>query len=1447
MPSPARVPLALACAAVALLAALLLPARPAAAAAAHVVEVDWHGDGADKTPGDGTCRTADGHCTLRAAIQTANESTDESFVIFAEGLAPIRPETPLPALSTGGTIDGVGEDGEPGVVLDGIALDPPADGNPGGGGFEVDGPAGIALTGSGATVVGLNIQHVPGPAVKVRGAAGATVARNWLGTTEDGMGDTGRTLDGRERSVGVLVEQSTGTVVGGSAFEEGNVVGGTQIGIMVGGNTSATKVLRNTVGMSADGTEPLGNDVFGILTTSGPRQSFPTDITIDANLIAATGQTPEAPEPDIAEGIAILRSSGVLVSRNRIGFDGSGRYVTGRDDEHLPFGTTGAAVYVEESVGVRIGGVYPGGQSGYGNQIAASDREGIRVWDAVADITIQNNTIGLDATGADDSDEDGAATGNGGDGIKIDGTGDVAPATGIKIGGTGPLEGNTIGGNDGWAIALRGAMDQPQVVGNTLGMAKNATVAAPDGEGGILTTWYGSSPEQPYAPYLHGNRIGAEPYGMRLRTGEYASVAANGIGYGVASAGSSALFPTEVGIWVDGARGTSVGGNGANRVIGSTMYGVLVTDPHSVDTAIRGNEIGFFPGAAFKPEYANRWGIAVADTTDGPWTTVPAPTGTIVGGEIEGQGNVIAGGDAGVYLKGASDQLTKVLGNTVGADAAGKLAPVKDGIVAGAPNSFIGAAKFGNAVVGATHAGVRVLAGAYGTEVAGNVLGLARDGYGNRHGVLIEGSGAFVGAGRSWSEPLPKDCRADTGCNEITGSARAAITVAGGTGSVLRGNRFRENPLNIDLLDADADEEPHANALDRKDADTGPNGLVNRPTVVQRVGDAVTGQVESAAPAELQIDVFAAGEHGDDPQWIGATKPDARGRFRFPLPAGTSGHEFLATATDPDGFSEYGDTSEFSDSCVDGDSDADGICDDWEEQGLDFDGDGASDLDLAARGAKVGVGDAFLEVDAMEPEGLRQPYPETALPAVVRAFDRNGVRPLALHIAGGDRIERVPPVDAPLPVSTRTAGTGFNDLADYRYGPDDDVCASRFGTAADRVGARCFARLGALGTVSRYLLSALQLERGGSGASQPGMALDAATMAEGVEVLSPSGVRELTKGARSCGNTESCRATLRSYVMLRQLGLTMGLAAEGSLARLSVMNPTYAWPRSATPLGFSHGDGPSVDERAISDTVGLPMPAAPGARGWLPVVTALRTVRVGEDVEEACVWAKVPAGRFDFDQDGEDDAGPHGVNDPGGDACVDSDNATEKGADDVNEWQKLTLPMSLVTLAEPTAGLGADAGAARMAAAAPEATVEGAGRFAWSDLDGDGVLDRDDVCPLVKDAAQADADGDGWGDACLEQLVGSDLSVAVEAPEALRVGEQVEAKVTLGEDWPRAAGAATVKLTAPAGTAFVSGSGDGTFAPSTGVWSLDGVAARGQATLTVVLRGTAKGGGELRA
>src|SRR5215207_1111122 len=120
--NPLRPALALLLGATLALAPLLLPARPARAAATFTVNAT--GDRRDQTPGDGVCFTGllllrDNarslpECTLRAAIQEANATAAADLIRFripGPGVQTIAPASALPFVTQSVTIDGYTQPG----------------------------------------------------------------------------------------------------------------------------------------------------------------------------------------------------------------------------------------------------------------------------------------------------------------------------------------------------------------------------------------------------------------------------------------------------------------------------------------------------------------------------------------------------------------------------------------------------------------------------------------------------------------------------------------------------------------------------------------------------------------------------------------------------------------------------------------------------------------------------------------------------------------------------------------------------------------------------------------------------------------------------------------------------------------------------------------------------------------------------------------------------------------------------------------------------------------------------------------------------------------------------------------------------------------------------------------------------------------------------------------
>lgn len=201
----------------------------------------------------------------------------------------------------------------------------------------------------------------------------------------------------------------------------------------------------------------------------------------------------------------------------------------------------------------------------------------------------------------------------------------------------------------------------------------------------------------------------------------------------------------------------------------------------------------------------------------------------------------------------------------------------------------------------ATGAGNEILGNRIGTDASG-LAPLGNAGPGIR---IVDAENNVIGGTASGE------------ANQIAFNGGAGVSVEGidARRNTLRGNViYSNNGLGIDL----ADDGPSPN--DPYDADEGPNGLQNYPTLVAGQWNAatqVTGTLHSLPDTTYTIDIYAVSEPGPTgvstgPRWIRETtvRTDANGDAAFDvlLPATSEPLEYLvATAT-----SEHGDTSEFS-------------------------------------------------------------------------------------------------------------------------------------------------------------------------------------------------------------------------------------------------------------------------------------------------------------------------------------------------------------------------------------------------------------------------------------------------------------------------------------------------------------------------------------------------------
>ncbi len=243
---------------VAALALIGVPPLIGPSQAATTFIVSSTADTADVLPGDGVCLTSTAVCTLRAAIQEANALAGDDTIQFAlpggAAAAVITPLSPLPPITQPLIIDGFSQTGS---VQNTAAV-----GN--------NGTLAVELSGTNLVTVGLQIQSTVSlhglsigaftvAGVQVSAGTGATFGGNYIGLTRSGDAakPNGVGIEFTGTSSGARVGA---TVIGGAAPSARNVVSGnTNMGILIGGNTTNPRFTNNYIGTDKTGLLPLPN------------------------------------------------------------------------------------------------------------------------------------------------------------------------------------------------------------------------------------------------------------------------------------------------------------------------------------------------------------------------------------------------------------------------------------------------------------------------------------------------------------------------------------------------------------------------------------------------------------------------------------------------------------------------------------------------------------------------------------------------------------------------------------------------------------------------------------------------------------------------------------------------------------------------------------------------------------------------------------------------------------------------------------------------------------------------------------------------------------------------------------------------------------------------------------------------------------------------------------
>ncbi len=228
-------------------------------AAAQSYTVNSTGDQPDAVAGDGLCLTANRTCTLRAAIQAANQNAASTigFAIAGPGVQTIRPGSPLPAITSAVTLDGYtqpGSSANTSATSDNAVLLIELDGSGAGA------SNGLQVFGARSVVRGLVINRFSGNGLSVF-ADSVQVLGCFVGTSPSGLTAL---PNGNGIGAGGFL---TPVVIGGSPPASRNVISGN---VSEGVAAQSNVFIRgNFIGTDATGASPLPNGGNGVSTFFG--------------------------------------------------------------------------------------------------------------------------------------------------------------------------------------------------------------------------------------------------------------------------------------------------------------------------------------------------------------------------------------------------------------------------------------------------------------------------------------------------------------------------------------------------------------------------------------------------------------------------------------------------------------------------------------------------------------------------------------------------------------------------------------------------------------------------------------------------------------------------------------------------------------------------------------------------------------------------------------------------------------------------------------------------------------------------------------------------------------------------------------------------------------------------------------------------------------------------
>jgi type IX secretion system substrate protein len=542
---------------------------------------------------------------------------------------------------------------------------------------------------------------------------------------------------GRGNTEGLLLGGGSGHQVGGNTIAERNIIcGNSNVGVNLTGTTLGV-VQGNYIGLASDGVTAHANGTNGLQLTYSNQCLVGGDSSAgEGNIISGN-----------ANGVYLSQSAcwGNSICGNVIGLNAA---------QSAAVANSYSGIFIYGAHGNFIG--LP--QVNYGNIISGNTERGIHTQNAATDCVVQNNIIGLNASGTAFPNTSGIY---------------LYQASGFLIGGlqnTIYLQRNVISGNSGNGVYVANA-NSNTISGNFIGTNLAGTAAVANGAYGIYNNNANNNlfgGENLLLGDKRGNVVSGNASNGIMINGSGNTVAGNYVGLNVA--GTTAVPNGSAGVYLQGGSLNLVGG----RNQGSRQNGNVISGNSGNGVELLGNGAGQVAGNYIGLDADGETAIG-----NGTYGVFVFADNNIVGGNTAELRNYICGNsNLGISVYTNADHNT-ITGNYIGIDTAGALK-------LNGNNMSIQLSRAATNLITYNHCARQIMLyqdDTVGNTLVGNVIGMLPNGAstGSSYGIT-----AYLGADHNYigNNQPPADG------NMIYSASTAGILIDGATtiGNTIFGN-----------------------------------------------------------------------------------------------------------------------------------------------------------------------------------------------------------------------------------------------------------------------------------------------------------------------------------------------------------------------------------------------------------------------------------------------------------------------------------------------------------------------------------------------------------------------------------------------------------------------------------------------------------------------------------